>query len=115
MRGRKERFHGGLHEPGGARIAECDREILVQLHRFIAIDLDLQCLCDFAGSKVDDSGREVVEKVAGRDRIRAVAGDAEVNVGTDMEDTLMEVMGRLNGLPSLPADSDPQVVYMGCG
>ena len=34
---------------------------------------------------------------------------------TDMQATLMEVIGRLNRLPPLPADSDPPVVNLGGG
>jgi len=37
----------------------------------------------------------------------------EFALGTDMQATLMEVIGRLNRLPSMPADSDPPIVNMG--
>ena len=35
------------------------------------------------------------------------------NLETDMQATLMDVIGRLNRLPPLPADSDPPVVQLG--
>jgi multidrug efflux pump subunit AcrB len=34
-------------------------------------------------------------------------------LGTDMQATVLDVIGRLNRLPPLPADSDPPVVFMG--
>jgi multidrug efflux pump subunit AcrB len=39
----------------------------------------------------------------------------QFNLGTDMQATLMEVIGRLNRLPPMPADSDPPVVNLGGG
>jgi multidrug efflux pump subunit AcrB len=49
----------------------------------------------------------------------AFNGGAWINMqftlGTDMQATMMEVIGRLNRLPPLPADSDPPVVRMGGG
>lgn len=49
----------------------------------------------------------------------AFNGGAWINMefvlGTDMQATLMEIIGRLNRLPPLPADSDPPVVHMGGG
>ncbi len=39
----------------------------------------------------------------------------EFALRTDMQATLMEVIGRLNRLPSMPADSDPPIVNMGGG
>ncbi|KAA9131289.1 efflux RND transporter permease subunit [Marinihelvus fidelis] len=39
----------------------------------------------------------------------------EFALGTDMQATLMDVIGRLNRLPPLPADADPPVVNMGGG
>ena len=49
----------------------------------------------------------------------AFNGGARINMqftlGTDMQATLMEVIGRLNRLPPLPADSDPPVVRLGGG
>ncbi len=35
------------------------------------------------------------------------------NLETDMQATLMDVIGRLNRLPPLPADADPPVVQLG--
>jgi len=35
------------------------------------------------------------------------------NLDTDMQATLMDVIGRLNRLPPLPADADPPVVHLG--
>ncbi|MCF6264524.1 MAG: efflux RND transporter permease subunit [Xanthomonadales bacterium] len=47
----------------------------------------------------------------------AFNGGAMVNMqftlGTDMQATLMEVIGRLNRLPPMPADSNPPVVTLG--
>jgi multidrug efflux pump subunit AcrB len=37
----------------------------------------------------------------------------QFNLDTDMQATLMEVIGRLNRLPPLPADADPPVVQLG--
>ena len=37
------------------------------------------------------------------------------NLDTDMQSTLMEVIGRLNRMPPIPADADPPVVQMGGG
>ena len=49
----------------------------------------------------------------------AFNGGARINMqftlGTDMQTTMMEVIGRLNRLPPLPADADPPVVRMGGG
>jgi len=39
----------------------------------------------------------------------------EFNLDTDMKATLMDVIGRLNRLPPLPADADPPVVQLGGG
>ena len=39
----------------------------------------------------------------------------QFNLGTDMQATLMDVIGRLNRLPPLPADADPPVVQLGGG
>lgn len=39
----------------------------------------------------------------------------QFTLGTDMQTTMMEVIGRLNRLPPLPADADPPVVRMGGG
>ena len=49
----------------------------------------------------------------------AFNGGARINMqfalGTDMQATTMEVIGRLNRLPPLPADADPPVVRLGGG
>ncbi len=49
----------------------------------------------------------------------AFNGGAWINMqftlGTDMQTTLMDVIGRLNRLPPLPADADPPRVNMGGG
>jgi len=37
----------------------------------------------------------------------------QFSLGTDMQATLMDVIGRLNRLPPLPADADPPVVQLG--
>ena len=39
----------------------------------------------------------------------------QFNLETDMQATLMEIIGRLNRLPPMPADSDPPVVNLGGG
>ncbi len=39
----------------------------------------------------------------------------QFNLETDMQATLMDVIGRLNRLPPLPADADPPVVQLGGG
>jgi len=39
----------------------------------------------------------------------------QFNLETDMQATLMNVIGRLNRLPPLPADADPPVVQLGGG
>ncbi|MCU0988541.1 MAG: efflux RND transporter permease subunit [Xanthomonadales bacterium] len=55
-------------------------------------------------------GLEVMES-------NAFNGGAYVNLqfklGTDMQATLMDVIGRLNRLPPLPADADPPIVQLG--
>ena len=37
----------------------------------------------------------------------------QFNLETDMQATLMDVIGRLNRLPPMPADADPPVVQLG--
>jgi len=37
----------------------------------------------------------------------------QFSLGTDMQATLMDVIGRLNRLPPLPADADPPIVQLG--
>jgi multidrug efflux pump subunit AcrB len=60
----------------------------------------------------------VLQGLPGMQTLEASAfnGGAFVNMqfslGTDMQATLMEVIGRLNRLPPLPVDSDPPVVQM---
>lgn len=39
----------------------------------------------------------------------------QFNLETDMQATLMDVIGRLNRLPPLPADADPPIVQLGGG
>jgi multidrug efflux pump subunit AcrB len=39
----------------------------------------------------------------------------QFSLGTDMQATLMDVIGRLNRLPPLPADADPPIVQLGGG
>ncbi len=39
----------------------------------------------------------------------------EFNLETDMQQMLMEVIGRMNRLPTMPADSDPPIVQLGDG
>jgi multidrug efflux pump subunit AcrB len=39
----------------------------------------------------------------------------QFNLDTDMQATLMDVIGRLNRLPPLPADADPPIVQLGGG
>jgi multidrug efflux pump subunit AcrB len=61
----------------------------------------------------------VLQGLPGMQTLEASAfnGGAFVNMqfglDTDMQATLMEVIGRLNRLPPLPVDSDPPVVQMG--
>ncbi|MGD8357111.1 MAG: efflux RND transporter permease subunit [Lysobacterales bacterium] len=47
----------------------------------------------------------------------AFRGGAYINLqfglGTDMQATMMDVIGRLNRLPPLPADADPPVIQLG--
>lgn len=64
---------------------------------------------------------EVLQGMPGLEVMSANAfnGGAWINMqftlGTDMQATLMEVIGRLNRLPPMPADSDPPVVNLGGG
>ncbi len=72
-------------------------------------------------SEILDPMVEVLQGVPGMEVMSSNAfnGGAWVNMeftlGTDMQATLMEVIGRLNRLPSMPADSDPPVVNLGGG
>jgi multidrug efflux pump subunit AcrB len=62
---------------------------------------------------------DVLQGLPGLDVMESNAynGGAYVNLqfklGTDMQATLMEVIGRLNRLPPLPADADPPIVQLG--
>lgn len=94
-------------------------------------DIDLPQISVFAGwraaspqeveSEILDPMEEVLQGMPGMDVMSSSAfnGGAWINMeftlGTDMQATLMEVIGRLNRLPSMPADSDPPVVNMGGG
>ena len=72
-------------------------------------------------SEILEPMEEVLQGLPGMEDMRSNAfnGGAYINMdfalGTDMQSTLMEVIGRLNRLPSMPADSDPPVVNMGGG
>ena len=94
-------------------------------------DIDLPQISVFAGwraaspqeveSEILDPMEEVLQGVPGMEVMSSNAfnGGAWINMefalGTDMQGTLMEVIGRLNRLPSMPADSDPPVVNLGGG
>jgi multidrug efflux pump subunit AcrB len=72
-------------------------------------------------SEILEPIEEVLQGLPGLQTIEANAfnGGAWVNMQfgleTDMQATLMEVIGRLNRLPPFPADADPPVVNMGGG
>jgi multidrug efflux pump subunit AcrB len=72
-------------------------------------------------SEILEPMEEVLQGLPGMDTMESNAfnGGAWINMqftlGTDMQATLMEVIGRLNRLPPLPADADPPVVNMGGG
>jgi len=94
-------------------------------------DIDLPQISVFAGwraaspqeveSEILDPMEEVLQGMPGMEVMSSNAfnGGAWINMeftlGTDMQATLMEVIGRLNRLPSMPADSDPPVVNLGGG
>ena len=94
-------------------------------------DIDLPQISVFAGwraaspkeveSEILGPMEEVLQGMPGMEQMSSNAfnGGAWINMeftlGTDMQATLMEVIGRLNRLPSMPADSDPPVVNMGGG
>ncbi|HQX23794.1 MAG TPA: efflux RND transporter permease subunit [Pseudomonadota bacterium] len=69
-------------------------------------------------SEILEPQEEVLQGLNGLERIdgNANAGSSWVNltfaVGTDMKSTLVDVIGRLNRLPTLPADADPPVVQL---
>ncbi len=103
------------------------KELPVQLFP----DIDLPQISVFAGwraaspkeveSEILDPMEEVLQGMPGMEVMSSNAfnGGAWINMeftlGTDMQATLMEVIGRLNRLPSMPADSDPPVVNLGGG
>jgi multidrug efflux pump subunit AcrB len=72
-------------------------------------------------SEILDPMEEVLQGVPGMEVMSSNAfnGGAWINMeftlGTDMQATLMEVIGRLNRLQRMPADSDPPVVNLGGG
>jgi len=72
-------------------------------------------------SEILEPMEEVLQGLPGLEIMSANAfnGGAWINMqftlGTDMQATLMEVIGRLNRLPPMPADSDPPVVNLGGG
>ena len=94
-------------------------------------EIDLPQISVFAGwraaspkeveSEILDPMEEVLQGMPGMEVMSSNAfnGGAWINMeftlGTDMQATLMEVIGRLNRLPSMPADSDPPVVNLGGG
>jgi multidrug efflux pump subunit AcrB len=94
-------------------------------------DIDLPQISVFSGwraaspneveSEILEPMEEVLQGLPGMDTMSSNAfnGGAWINMeftlGTDMQATLMEVIGRLNRLPSMPADSDPPVVNLGGG
>ena len=70
-------------------------------------------------SEILEPMEEVLQGLPGMQTLEANAfnGGAYINMlfnlDTDMDSTLMEVIGRLNRLPPLPVDADPPVVQMG--
>jgi multidrug efflux pump subunit AcrB len=94
-------------------------------------DIELPQLSVFAGwraaspreveSEILEPMEEVLQGVPGMQIMESNAfnGGAFINMqftlDTDMQATMMEVIGRLNRLPPLPADSDPPVVNLGGG
>jgi multidrug efflux pump subunit AcrB len=94
-------------------------------------DIELPQLSVFAGwraaspreveSEILEPMEEVLQGIPGMQIMESNAfnGGAfinmQFNLETDMQATLMEVIGRLNRLPPLPADSDPPVVNLGGG
>ena len=71
-------------------------------------------------SEILEPMEEVLQGMPGMDIMSSNAfnGGAFINMqfalGTDMQATLMEVIGRLNRLPPMPADSNPPVVQLVC-
>ncbi|MBT8063038.1 MAG: efflux RND transporter permease subunit, partial [Gammaproteobacteria bacterium] len=72
-------------------------------------------------SEILEPMEEVLQGLPGMEVMEANAfnGGAWINmqfsIGTDMQETLMDVIGRLNRLPPLPVDADPPVVNLGGG
>ena len=72
-------------------------------------------------SEILEPMEEVLQGLPGMQVLEANAfnGGAFINMqfslDTDMSATLMDVIGRLNRLPPLPADADPPVVQLGGG
>ena len=72
-------------------------------------------------SEILEPMEEVLQGVPGMEIMESNAfnGGAWINMkftlGTDMQATLMDIIGRLNRLPPMPADSDPPVVSLGGG
>ena len=72
-------------------------------------------------SEILEPMEEVLQGIPGMQVMEANAfnGGAFINLQfgleTDMQETLMDVIGRLNRLPPLPADADPPVVQLGGG
>ncbi|MDA8019066.1 MAG: efflux RND transporter permease subunit [Thermoanaerobaculia bacterium] len=70
-------------------------------------------------SEILEPQEEVLQGLPGLEELSSVAsaGNATINLrfglGTDMTETLIEVLGRLNRLPPLPADADPPSVRLG--
>jgi multidrug efflux pump subunit AcrB len=70
-------------------------------------------------SEILEPMEEVLQGLAGMRVMEANAfnGGAfinlQFNLDTDMQATMMDVIGRLNRLPPLPADADPPVVQLG--
>jgi multidrug efflux pump subunit AcrB len=72
-------------------------------------------------SEILEPMEDVLQGIPGMDTMSSNAfnGGANINMqfalGTDMQATLMDVIGRLNRLPPMPADSNPPVVQLGGG
>lgn len=72
-------------------------------------------------SEILEPMEEVLQGLPGMETMESNAfnGGAWIGMsfalGTDMQATAMDVIGRLNRLPPLPADADPPVVNMGGG
>jgi multidrug efflux pump subunit AcrB len=70
-------------------------------------------------SELLEPQEQVLQGINGLEQIdgNANAGSSWINLtfafGTDMKAALVDVIGRLNRLPPLPADADPPIVQMG--